>query len=290
MDIQKINILLSILETGSILRSAEDHGYTPSGLTYMMNALEDDLGLKIIERGRFGVRLTPEGEQILPYLKECSKCEENLRHKIKVINARKKDILRIGAYDSIARNWLPSLLNQFQEEYGSVSVEMFAANPYSLYEALEQNILDLLFVGSIDKYAHNFIPLIKDYFYAVLPPDFDNKGRDYFPIQDFEDMPFFMPSFGIDCHVQDALKKNGISPKIIPTKADDPVIIGMIANGMGISMLPELALKGQTYNVQIRPIQPAEYRTLGIATIAHDTLPPLAKLFVSFIKKKLALQ
>ncbi len=288
MDIKKVNILLSILETGSLLRSAEELGYTSSGLTYMMNALEEDLGLKIIERGRFGVRLTPEGEQILPFLKECSKCEENLRYRIKVINDRKRDILRIGAYDSIARNWLPSLLNRFQEEHGPVGVEMFAANPYSLYDALEKNVLDLLFVGSIDKYPHQFIPLINDYFQAVLPPDFDNKGRDYFPVQEFEAMPFLMPSFGIDCHVQDVLKKHGVSPKILSTKADDPVIIGMIANGMGASMLSELVLKGQKYTVQIIPIQPAEYRILGIATHIHDTLPPLAKRFVSFIKKNVA--
>lgn len=286
MDIRKVNILLAVLESGSLLRSAEDLGYTPSGLTYMMNSLEEELGLKVLERGRFGVRLTPEGEEILPLLQECSKSEETLRYRVRAINDRKRDILRIGAYDSIARNWLPALLNDFQAQVGPVGVEMFAANPFSLYEALEKNILDLLFVGSFEKYPHKFTPLVKDYFQAVLPPDFDNKGRDYFPIREFEGQPFFMPSFGLDNHVQDALKKHGVSPALLSTRADDPVIIGMVASGMGLTMLSDLVLKGQEYNVQLKPIRPAEYRSLGLATAVQESaLPPLAREFAAFVKK-----
>ena len=286
VDIKKLNILLSILETGSLLRSAEDLGYTASGLTYMMNAFEEDLGLKIIERGRFGVRLTPEGEQIMPLLRECSRCEENLRHRIRVINDHKSDVLRIGAYDSIARNWLPPLLNAFQGVTGPVGVEMFASNPFSLYEALEKSFVDLLFVGSVEKYPHKFTPLFDDHFKAVLPPDFDNKRRSYFPIQEFEGMPFLMPSFGIDFHVQGMLEKHGVSPAVLATKADDPVIISMVSNGMGASILSDLVLAGQKYNVQIKPLRPDEHRTLGIATRVQGSLPPLAKQFASFVKKR----
>ena len=285
MDARKISVLLTVLETGSLIRSAEELGYTPSGLTYMMNALETELGLKIIERGRFGVRLTPEGEELLPYLRECVNCEDNLRGKIQLMTERKLDMLRIGIYDTLARNWLPPLLNRFQEEYGPLNVTILADNLFRLYAALENDTFDLLLAARYGKNNYKFTPLLNDHFRAVFPPDFDNKGRDFFPLADFEGVPFLMPSFGVNYHVQELLKKHGVTPNILPIKADDPVVIDMVSNGMGASILSDYMLMGQQNRAQVWPLRPEEYRTLGIVYKERSRLPAVARQFVSFLKK-----
>ncbi|MBR0372981.1 MAG: LysR family transcriptional regulator [Mogibacterium sp.] len=283
MDVKKVNALLCALESGSMLKAAEELGYTPSALTHMMDALERELEIKITKRGRFGIRLTPEGEALLPLLQEYSNCEKRIRQEIRSINNRDQNILRIGVYDSLARNWLPQMINRFQEQNGPVSVEMFAANPYSLFEALDKSMLDVLFTGEIETYPHNFTSIIRDHFHAVLPPGYDNGGRDCFPIEEFEGMPFLIPSYGTDFHVLGALEKHNIKPNFLPTKADDPVVIGMVANGMGLSMLSEMVLMGQEYDIQTPLIVPEEYRVLGIATKENSTLPKVTSRFIEFV-------
>ena len=59
MDTKKIRALLTALDTGSLTAAAEELGYTQSGLTHMMNSLEDELGVKLLVRSKGGVRLSP---------------------------------------------------------------------------------------------------------------------------------------------------------------------------------------------------------------------------------------
>ena len=71
MDDRKIRSLLTVLETGSISSAAEILNGTQSGITQTMNALEAELGFKILYRTNRGVTLTEAGAKILPLLQHC---------------------------------------------------------------------------------------------------------------------------------------------------------------------------------------------------------------------------
>ncbi len=60
MESKKLEALMMSVDLGSFTRAAEVLGYTQSGLTHMMNSLEKEIGVPLLERGRSGVRLTPE--------------------------------------------------------------------------------------------------------------------------------------------------------------------------------------------------------------------------------------
>ena len=68
MDTKKVKALLAALEKGSLTAAAEEMGYTQSGLTHMMNSLEDELGIRILVRSKGGVRLSPAGRELLPQM------------------------------------------------------------------------------------------------------------------------------------------------------------------------------------------------------------------------------
>ena len=61
MDVQKLSVLAAIVEAGSMTRAAEQLGYSQAGLTYMMNSLEDEIGLCLLDRSHSGVRLSESG-------------------------------------------------------------------------------------------------------------------------------------------------------------------------------------------------------------------------------------
>ena len=66
MDSKKVYALLLAVEKGSLTSAATELGYTQSGLTHMMNALEEELGLNLLVRSKNGVRLSPAGQALKP--------------------------------------------------------------------------------------------------------------------------------------------------------------------------------------------------------------------------------
>ena len=90
MDTKKTKALLLALERGSLTAAAEELGYTQSGLTHMMNSLEDELGIRLLVRSKGGVKLSPAGEILLPRLRELTACAEELEREIEVLREQKK--------------------------------------------------------------------------------------------------------------------------------------------------------------------------------------------------------
>lgn len=68
MDENKLRALLTAVQCGSITKAAAQLDYTQSGMTHMMNKLETELGCRLLERTSHGVKLTVQGEHLLPYV------------------------------------------------------------------------------------------------------------------------------------------------------------------------------------------------------------------------------
>lgn len=103
-----------------------------------------------------------------------------------------------------------------------------------------------------------------------------------FPIHDFEKYVFIMPSYGEDVEVGELLEKHDVHPQLLAARADDPVILGMVAGGMGISILSELVLKGSGENIRKMPVQPPSGRTLGIVHKKQGELSQAERNFLAF--------
>ena len=69
MSIKKYEIFLQTADLGSFTKASEMLGYTQSAISHIITSLEDELGVKLLLRDRFGVRLTQEGQQLLPAIR-----------------------------------------------------------------------------------------------------------------------------------------------------------------------------------------------------------------------------
>lgn len=286
MDAAKIRVLLECLETGSMMRAADKLGYTPSGLTHMMDALERELGVEIIERGRYGIRLTRAGERLLPLLQEFTEAEHRLLMASRRLGQEESEVIRIGSYPSMARNWLPQIVQSFKEQYPNSQPEIVVLNRPRSYEALKSGQVDMLFACQNEKYDFIFEPLKKDYYKAVLPKGSYTARDGCFDMKDFETRPFIMPSYGRDQDVAQALEEHDVHPKQMAAYADNPVIVGMVAGGMGVSMMSEMILRGFETEVDILPIRQEVYRVIGIVYQSMESLTAAEKCFLAHVKRQ----
>ena len=76
MDTTKCTALLTILEKGSLSAAADALGYTPSGISRMIDSMEEETGFALLTRSRRGVALTPEGEDMLPLIRDLARTGE----------------------------------------------------------------------------------------------------------------------------------------------------------------------------------------------------------------------
>ena len=152
--------------------------FDQSGASHMIKSVEEDFGFRIFLRGRDGVSLTPDGERVIPALREIVKWNESLGQTVSAINGLIRGQLRIGSFTSIDIHWLPKIIRRFQENYPNISIDITEGGISALESALEEGAVDLTFMSVQPGRSFDRILLRKAPFLAILTPD---GGREKFP-------------------------------------------------------------------------------------------------------------
>jgi DNA-binding transcriptional LysR family regulator len=284
MNVSKFKALLTAVDMGSFSAAAQKLGYTQSGLTHMMNTLEDELGFSILQRGYYGIKLTPGGERIIPKIRQLVACEDDLVNEIELVKSYGDSIIRIGAFSSMAGQWLPVIVEKFNAEFPNVTVNIQTGTVAELYGGLEEGKFDICFGSKNPKYDFKWTLLAHDRFFAVLPKGYPVSNGE-FPISGFNGTKFLMPGLGFDDDISAVFSENGVKPFVTPTYVDDPAIISMVEHGLGISMLSELIIEGKTDAVKVLPIVPEVSRTLALAMKQDKVMTLPLKRLVAITKE-----
>lgn len=280
----KFKALLDSVEMGSFSKAAEKSNYSQSGLTHMMNSLEADVGFPLLQRGKYGIRLTSEGEKLLPLIKKYVSAESALIDEIDRMNKEKADNLCIGTYSSMAKNWVPLIIEELQAIYPDIKIDVRVGSQDELLQWLEKREVDLCFASKYSDFDHEFIPIKKDKYMAALPLSSEFEG-DVYPLEMINNTTFIMPSFGVDYDTKAIFEKYHIKPATKAFTVDDFAALSMVEHNLGSSMLPELMLSGLKPKAKILPLDPVVFRKLGIIFKSYKDLSPVAKQTVSIAKK-----
>ena len=285
MNISKYKALLAAVDMGSFSVAASHLGYTQSGMTHMMNSLEAEIGFPVLQRGYFGVKLTPAGERIIPRIRALVACEEALYDEIEMVRSYGGNIIRIGAYSSMAGRWIPEIIERFGAEYPDVTINVQTGTVAELYSGLESGRFDMVFGSVNPKYDFKWIPLAEDRFFALLPGDYPLENDGEFHVRGFNGTKFLMPGMGFDDDISAVFSENAVKPFVTQTYVDDPAIISMVEHRHGISMLSELILRDIKASVKFVPIVPSVSRKLALALRSDMTLSAAHRRLIAITKE-----
>ena len=282
MDSKKLEILMTAIDLGSFTKASEVVGYTQSGLTHMMDALEREVGFSLLQRDHNGIQLSPQGRQLMPAIREFLQANANLENQINAISEQKKEVIRIAAYASIAMHWLPELIEQFRRQHSGVSVDVQMGSVEEVYRWVREGKVDMAFASRQESSTLDWTPLKPDPLLVILPRDFDTGGSGSLDVRRLEGQEFLMPSLGFHLDIMRVLERCGVTPVIRDTQVSDTVIISMVEHGLGVSILSRLVLKGRSSDVLALPLDPPAVRELGVATLPRKDMRPLARKFLQF--------
>ena len=269
MDTKKIRALLLAVELGSLTAAANQLGYTQSGLTHMMNSLEDELGLNLLVRSKNGVHLSPSGQELLMGMRAVDQTVAALEKHAEQLRQKGSSTLRLGAYSSVSRQWLPSILAEFRRVCPDTEVSINVGGIHGIYDGVRKDKLDCAIVSYEEELCHGFgwVPLRDDALVAILPRDTCLEGSS-FPVSGFSGKEFLMPADGFQLDIDPVFNasREKITPKVLYTNLDDASIVSMVAHSLGMSILSELVMQSINDDVLVTPLLPPAWRRLGIIT------------------------
>ena len=283
MESKKVKALLAAAQAGSLTAAAEALGYTQAGLTQMMNSLESELGINLLIRGKGGVRLSRAGGSLLAGMQDFVAAADALERSAAALRDESVSAIRIGAYSSVSRQWLPGILSDFVREFPGADASVSAGGIEQMYDGVKSETLDCAFVSyqpSLMK-GLNWFPLQVDELMAVLPADHPFSG-DAFPIENFSGTDFLMPSLGFELDINPLF--GAVTPHVMPhtryTNMDDAALISMIEHGLGLTILSRLILQGMQTTNRALPLQPRGYRSLGLIVSSKRQAEYMLRSFV----------
>ena len=267
MDSRKFEILMAAAQLGSFSKAAQTVGYTQSGITHMMDALEREVGFPLLQRDHSGIQLTPQGTRLMPAIREFLQAGENLQNQIRAIAEKKNEVIRIAAYASIAMHWMPEILYRFRRLCPEVDVDLrMVDHALEPFELLESGLTDVIFASRQDFSCCDWVPLYHERMFAILPKDSPLGDRSEFPLEAFAGQEFLMPYGRFDIDVEAALRPVGVRLNAKISRVDDETVIRMVSRGLGVSMMTELMIRGRTDDVLCVPVVPSAIRELGMGT------------------------
>ena len=124
MNLQKYLAFVKTVEYGSFTRAAEHLNYSQSGVSRMIQDLEQEWKVTLLDRSRAGVKLTSEGIKLLPYAQSLCGEYEKLQAQVDELKGLQAGLIRIGTFASVATHWLPRIIRAFQKDYPGVDFEL----------------------------------------------------------------------------------------------------------------------------------------------------------------------
>jgi DNA-binding transcriptional LysR family regulator len=285
LSINKYKILMKVVELGSLTKAADFMGFTQSAVSHTINSLEEEFGFLLLTRSRSGVKLTVNGEQMVKSIREILKWNEHLEQEVASIHGLEIGTVHIGTFTSVSVHWLPGILKDFQQDYPQINFKIKEGNYRQIEDWIADGKIDCGFLSLPTRSMFDVIPLQKDQMLVVLPTDHPLSSQSVVTISEIEKEPFIMPSKGSDDDINRVLEKASIKPDIKFKVGDDYAIMAMVEKGLGISILPELVLRGQQRNIRIVELEEPSYRSLGIAVNSLKQISPAVKRFLEYVQK-----
>lgn len=283
MKLDKYEVLVTAVEQASLTLAAEALGCTQSAVSHSLDALERELGFPLVKRSRAGVRLTSEGERLLPAVRELLQSRERLGQVAAAIRGLDAGTVRIGAFTSVAVHWLPGVLKEFQSDFPRVDFRLLNGDYHDVEQWLSDGSIDIGFVTVPCPVDCELIPLMEDRLLAILPEGSRFASYPKFPLIECEREPFISLLESSNHDARRALETAGVTPNVRFYTKDDYAILAMVEQGLGMSIMPELLLKGRRDRLLTLPLLPEAKRTIALAIAAGNRAGPATRRFADYV-------
>ena len=281
MDTEKYRILLKTIQTGSLSDAAEELGYTPSGVSRAISALEEETDLILLNRTHTGVTPTKECEELLPSIIKIVRQEEQLNQMASQLKGLEKGEIIIGtAYNNFYPQ-LSKLIYDFTRKYPDIEVQIVEGASSALVRMIENNAADFCIISK-RKGKYHWVHVLEDELVAIVSKDSPYATKKAFNIKDFEKEPFIEVYTGQETDNTLFLDDKRIKPNTKYKTHDPYAAFAMVEAGLGVTLTNKIWVQTLGNNVVALPLTTPHTVNIGIAMQPEELASPAAKRFFQF--------
>ena len=287
MDILKCKAFVSAVDEGSLTGAGKLLGYTPSGISQLVSAMESELGFSLLIRKSNGVVPTHEGETMYPLALEYIQKESDIYKAATELSGMYKGNVMIATFASIAAHTLPQIIKDFTDLHPSINIQIEETTKNRIEKMVAAGKADLAFCSRLSNPSYEWIPFAEDRMVVVLPKDHPYAASESYPIKNCKKEDIIMPSEGDDADVRELFKRYGVVPNIRLTTLENYTAINMVEKGLGIAVMNDGITRYWQTNTVIVPIDPPSKLEMGITLPDLENAAPAVREFVCFAAEKL---
>ncbi|WP_440895546.1 LysR family transcriptional regulator [Amphibacillus sp. Q70] len=288
MEFRQLKYFIEVAEREHMSGAADHLHVAQSAISRQITNLEKELGVQLFERKGRNVKLLPIGKLFLTHAKEAIKAIDYAKEQMDEYIDPKRGTVKIGFPTSLASSLLPQLLSEFKVAYPDINFQLRQGTYHFLIEAVKQRELNLAFIGPVitDDPLINGHTLFYEKMYLLIPNQHRLAKRKSIYLTELkeEDFVLFPKGYIFEKLVVDACYSVGFEPHVTTQGEDLDAIKGMVAAGIGITILPESAIGEfqSHYTVKIAISSPDLRRSVGIITPKHRKIAPSENVFFQF--------
>lgn len=292
LDVRKMRVLQEVAERGSFSAAAEALGYTQSAVSQQVAGLEREAGARLVERGARGIRLTDAGAAVVRHadviLARLSAAEAELE----AIAGLRGGRLRMAAFESAASSIMPPAIAAFSQRHPAVELSMALLEPEDSLPQLRAGELDLIITfesrptdAVVDGIA--LVHLLDDPMFLVLADDHPLARRRNLRLADMAGEAWIGGQAGCECNrlILRSCAAAGFDPRIAFETDEYSAVQGLVAAGVGVSLIAELGLINARDDIVVRSLgRETPVRQIHAATLAEGYRSPATQAMVEILR------
>ncbi|HEX4624635.1 MAG TPA: LysR family transcriptional regulator [Solirubrobacteraceae bacterium] len=264
LDVRRLRVLKEVAEQGSFSAAAESLAYTQSAVSQQIAALERESGTTLVDRGPRGIRLTDAGRALVQHAEDILCRLGAAEAELEAIAGLRGGRVRLSAFPTAGATIVPLAVKTFMARHPGVEMQLFEREPEDGVAMLKSGELDIALsigyegAGTVHNPTDGVeeIDLLEDPTYLAMPADHRYARKARTRLSDFSEESWIHSACKGTCGAVAlrALHNAGFEPTIVFETDDYNVAQGLVAAGMGVTLLPEMALRNLREDIIVRPL------------------------------------
>ncbi|THF73400.1 LysR family transcriptional regulator [Cohnella fermenti] len=242
MEIRHLQYVAEIVRHGSFTKAAEAFHITQPTISKMVRNLEDELGADVFARDGKQAKLTAAGEAIVRYAEPILQLFAQLKTEINDLTYLNSGSIRIGIPPMAGSFFFPRVIKKFQERYPGITLNMVEDGASRIERAVADGELDAgVVLWPIEAPGLESHPIARERLQVIMGKDHRLAGRASVELAELKDEGFilFVSGFALHDRIIAECRSAGFEPRIVHESSQWDFIGEMVAEGLGLAMLPE---------------------------------------------------
>jgi len=285
---QRLRIFVTVVEESSFTAAALRLYMTQSGVSRAVEALEQELGVKLLYRERGGRRTTDAGDRLLMRSRVILAELDRARQDVADISRLRAGKVHIGCYPSACAHFLPGVLRRFAHAYPGIEISLSESSTADVENWVRQGAIDVGFAVLPIPDLHT-VQIAVDRRVCVLPEGHaEASSAEPLDVKRLAKEPLILPRGYHEEKIKEIFRRTGIDPPVRFRLRDVRTVLAMVQSGLGWSIVNEWSTSEKPLGICLRPVIPQADIRVGLILKPQSATTPAVKAFVQTVEASVA--